>query len=949
LKHRTHRLRRLLAAAALGVGAMGGSLVALSGVAGAATTTKATISATTKTLATWVGTNQPAGTIVITLTAAGTLSGKTITLTATNTPATGSVVFSTAKATSSGVLITKGATYPTGVKGVGTATITIKVTTKATGNKGKITVHTVRYTTNAAAHKAKKVKVTPAATGITFNPTHVFNATYPAVGPTTPDFVNLSALTIRPVPPIGEGAVSHLVSGWALTIGGTATEGIVAGAHVKITIAPHTFTKVTNGCAQTNAVAFATTPKVSVTATGTKHTTVAPTKIKVSSGSLSGNNGCTGFFAPNVFTVDFTSNVKFNHNTGKLTILITTVKYSVATNTAVGTVNVSDTFYRSATGLVATYHTETTTGVTSTNAVVSHAYVTVKTVKTVAPKSFDATIGTISVVESIASTVPKGYVCLSLHDSTRAVAKGWRNTTTYTGTVNSPFTFNSASKPTVKVSGGNATASTAALTTVTPRYVLSFKVTAASKTNKPSSFTVSGLAVNDNATNPTAAPLVTAWYSTTATCGPRIANGIGATTPTDNVAVAFTTSRKHVQQIYGQTAAATAVAELETVFSARGTTTTCPKATFGTTSFLGRTERPVVLATDKTYPDALASQYLAGRLGTGTLLSTVTSLPSVTANALRAEGISHVYVVGGPLAVSTTVLNAIATMPVYKCGGNGLQRNLDGQTSFIQITRIWGQTAYDTAQQIAQFVPANRVGAENAAAAYAGGPTGHGAYNNTTGSASAKPSSSGPLKTAILAAGTEFQDAEAASALAYHTGLPVLLTTPTALSSQAATAIVNLHVQQVLVMGGPLAVTNTVVSTLEAMTVTGRKVSVLRIGGKDYTDTAVQLAKFEVGEDETTMGPGWDPTTLAVTRGNGFTDGIAGAVLEHGTFTGLPILLTENPTTVGTYLANFLKLAGVGYATETGFPERATSLIILGGPLAVTPTIIAQMQTDLAH
>jgi putative cell wall-binding protein len=947
---------------------VGGVIGVTAGTAGAAAVTVGSFhvpSPTTITAGTT--TNQPVGTLILTVT--HTVSKTffktqvvTLTIKDTTTPSAGHTTTYDVATTTGTPTITGPGSAVCGAVTTTTITCTLSKTATTAANA----VFTWKHVRVNSVTGRGKVLVTAADTTnatIKFVPTTAVAANFTAAAPTSPTHAYLANLTTRPVPPIGESATGRSVGSWAFTLtagSGTtaANRGVGAGEHLKIRIAPHSGTVT---CPGTKAVAFAAKPKVTVTATTTRHTTLAATKIKVSVGALTstGAGGCTAFFAPNEVTISFTSSVKFTAKHGQIVLIISTVKYGVAPNTTEGTVTVSARFLSKTTSLIhtttatdaTTFHATTfsTAKITSTNAVVSHSYVTVKTPKTIAPLSFDSTIGTISVVESVAGAVPKGFVCLSLHNSTRPRAPGWKNTTTYhttfTSTFTSTFTWNAASKPVVKVSGGNATASTAALTTATSRYVLSFKVTAASHTKSPSTFTVSGLAVNDNTTTSTAKPLVTGWFSTAATCTNTPLNTRDLT---DNVAVAFTTGKKHVQQVYGETAAATAVAEMEHVFTTRGGN--CPKAptsTF-TTAFLGRTERPVVLATSKTFPDALASQYLSGRLGTGTLLATPTSLPSVTAGALRAEGISHVYVVGGPLAVDTTVVTQIQTMPVYRCGGNGLAHNFTNQTGFIQVTRISGPTAYDTAQAIAQYLPANHVGFLKMSAAYAGGPKGHGAYNDTTGSASAKPSASGFLRTAVLAAGTEFQDAEAASAVAYRTAIPILLTTPGALSSQAATAIVNLHIQQIIVMGGPLAVTNTVEAKVAAMTVTGRLVSVLRVAGKTYGETAVELAKFEVADSTVTLGPDWEVGTLAVTRGNGFTDGVAGAVLEHGG--SFPILLTQNPTTVGTALATFLKLAGAGYETETtGSVEDADTLIILGGPLAVTPTIISQMETDLAH
>ena len=940
MKHRTHRLRRALAAVTLGVGALGGIVLGATGVAGAATMTKATISSTTKTLGTWVGTTQAAGTVTIKLTAAGTFNTKTIALKATNTPGTHTVVkWTTAKVTSTGAIV------HTTVTGLGTTTITITVTSKATGSAGTILVHTVRYTTNATTENARKVLVTPASTGVTFTPKTVSNATYPQGAPTAPKTIQLQNLTMRPVPPIGEGTTARPVGSWMLTLtagatGKAGTRGVLKGSHVKITLEPHTTRTPKSTCPGTNTVAFDGTPKLTVT---TKHTTHVTSTPKVSA-SLSGNNGCTGFFAPNVLTVTFTNTVHFNHTTGEITILITTVKYSVAPKTTIGTVTVSESFFKNSTTKTGLLHTTGSPAVSSTNAVVSHAYVMANTPPvTIAPKSFDAPISPISIVESVAGSVPKGYVCVSLYNSTRATAPGWKNTTTYGTYATGEMHFNAASKLTLKVASGNATASGAAFVTSGPTpYKIVFKVTSASTTGKKSTFTLSGLAVNDLTTSMTKMPLVTAWYASSTSC-----THTKGTAPTDNVAVAFTTG--HVSPvIYGATADATAVAEVEHVYGP--TPFSCP------TTFNGH--HPMLLARDTFYSDALASQYLAAYLNTGTLLTHPSSLPSVTESALKFEGVTTVYVIGGPLAVSTTVVAQVQTVPVYKCGGRALTLTATGAEKFIKVERVAGPTEYATAMAISERVPKTTVFFKDAQNAYANAKT----FNDTTGTESSKPLKSGPLRTAILATGTGFQDAMSASALSYATHIPVLLTTPGKLSSQAISAIQTLNIQQVFLMGGPLAVSNAVVTQLEALTV-----SVLRIAGKTYTDTAVELAKFELGT--TNGGLDWDQSTACrttltftlmtamVARGTFFTDGLAGAVLEscgtaHGTFTGaatrMPLLETLNPSTVGAPLTAYLKKAGIGGTGVTsGTGEYIAHLVILGGPLAVNPATIAAMQTDV--
>jgi putative cell wall-binding protein len=379
-------------------------------------------------------------------------------------------------------------------------------------------------------------------------------------------------------------------------------------------------------------------------------------------------------------------------------------------------------------------------------------------------------------------------------------------------------------------------------------------------------------------------------------------------------------------RVFGQTPDATAAAELARAFPF--TKGVCPAS------------RAAVVATTTTYQDALSSQYLAQSLTTGTLLTPTKSLSPVTASALKDEGITTVYLVGGPLALTTTVAKAISNLTAYSCGGKT-------PTGKITVTRLYGKTQYGTAAAIAEHVGTGASLFFPGAYATTNATGGTGKYNDTKGNGSSAPT--GPVPTAILANGTELQDAQAASVVSYHTRLPLLLTPATTLSPTALGAIGKLGIKQVILMGGTLAVTNTVENALAKA-----GVFVLRVAGKDGTDTAVQLARFEAAGS--TAGLGWTPGhRVLVARGNGFTDGIAGALLDgpHNTATGAagtvrPLLLTESPTTAGTSLTTFLKVTGhTGIEKTTA--KTITSLTILGGPLAVSTAVVTQMQTALAH
>ncbi len=795
--------------------------------------------------------------------------------------------------TETGIVPTAAAT------GTGTATVEITIPANAHGSfvvsgvaytnttaHGTITVTAMLLTNTRAAATHQKAA---------FSPATVANAVAPAAPTPGPSTVTLAAMTTAGATfPVGVGGTNQVADTLTLTFADaskTTTEVIPKGAVVEFAVKKHGGANCTAG---NNFVGFDGTPKVGLTATTSNHVSGTP-KLTVSVTRSAA--GCVNNTKTDALKIKFTTALTLAKNATKApkaVFVISGIHYSVGSKTTTTDATVK---------LVTVKHTTlpaTTITNTAANAKVSLAWVTTTEAK-VQQNAFDASINPISVVEAPAAAgqVITGWVCAKITGAHKY--------------------FNTAAKATVTVAKGNGKvastveylpATSASATTV------AFDVTTASTTTA-STYTLSGLAVNAPGTANTTVK-VTVTYGATSTCA------LGNRALTVGTRAIFKTGTSSTT-IYGATATATAVQELETAFPAHtGAGTACTGGTHA-----------VVLATNKTFQDALSSQYLAKALGTGTLLTGVTQISSTTLNAIRIEGIQTVYIVGGPLAVSMTVEKTLMTTPAYKCGGKVVVTT-GTKTVNLQVHRLAGLTQYGTASQIAQFV--DSVPKMNIASAYAGTNKtgGTGMFNDTAGTGSAHPNLGGPLNTAIVASGQEFQDAMAASVLAYHTKVPTILTPATSLSTTAVAALTNLHIQQVILLGGQLAVSNTVAKSIEAM-----GISVLRIAGKDYTDTAVQVAMFEM-TSTTTGGLGWNPAgTAIVTRGNGFTDGLCGAVLDSATEH--PLLLTENQTTVGTYLTAFLKLVG-----HTGINhQKISALEILGGPKAVTPTVISQMQADL--
>ena len=71
--------------------------------------------------------------------------------------------------------------------------------------------------------------------------------------------------------------------------------------------------------------------------------------------------------------------------------------------------------------------------------------------------------------------------------------------------------------------------------------------------------------------------------------------------------------------------------------------------------------------------------------------------------------------------------------------------------------------------------------------------------------------------------------------------MPLIATTPGSLSPQAVNTIYNQHIGQVLVIGGPLAVSDVVMTQLAALGVYS-----IRLAGIDNTETSTQTASFEL-------------------------------------------------------------------------------------------------------
>lgn len=174
----------------------------------------------------------------------------------------------------------------------------------------------------------------------------------------------------------------------------------------------------------------------------------------------------------------------------------------------------------------------------------------------------------------------------------------------------------------------------------------------------------------------------------------------------------------------------------------------------------------------------------------------------------------------------------------------------------------------------------------------------------------------GVVDTVYLANGITFPDALTGSAPAVKDGAPVLLTKPDALPNDIRAALEALDPEQVVVLGGPVAISDAVVQDVETST----SAEVTRVAGEERYATAAAIAqsRFEAA----------DIDTVYVASGLEFADSLA-----TGPLAGMqddPILLSK---------PGDLPLATIA-ALEALDPEH---IVVLGGPLAVGPEVYTEL------
>lgn len=255
----------------------------------------------------------------------------------------------------------------------------------------------------------------------------------------------------------------------------------------------------------------------------------------------------------------------------------------------------------------------------------------------------------------------------------------------------------------------------------------------------------------------------------------------------------------------------------------------------------------VLVASGRSYPDALSGAALAGRQGSPVLLTEPGTLPKATSDAVTTLKATKAVILGGTTAVSQGVEDQLAKQ--------------------VSVSRISGGDRYETAAKIAAAIGATNIGSVSS------------------------------RRTALIATGLGFADALAGGPLAAAGSggvLPVLLV-DSGVPAATRKALTDLGIKQTIILGGTGVVSPSVATELQQ--ITGNVPT--RLAGNDRYATAAAIATSEVADFA------FDKTKVLLANGTNFADALAGGALGGKQKT--PILLTDAnalPAPTSTYLTD---------------------------------------------
>ena len=354
-------------------------------------------------------------------------------------------------------------------------------------------------------------------------------------------------------------------------------------------------------------------------------------------------------------------------------------------------------------------------------------------------------------------------------------------------------------------------------------------------------------------------PATTAYYRV------RAYDAVGNVSGYSNIASATTPSlplAKSVGRLWGITSTDTAIAICEMGF---------PNGS-----------KVALVARDDYFTDALAggplAKYVSYKYGSSApiLLTNTNYLTNETRAEIQRLGAEKIYLLGGAGAVK-----------------EGVESDLGAISGVREVKRLWGETAYGTAQAIKDEMV----------------------------SISGEVSGSPKPDTAIITTGENFPDSLVISGPAASKNMPILLVKPFTDEPQPETKQALQGIKNVIIAGGPGAVH----PDLEHWLNLNKHTVTKRLWGLSEYDTAVDVASSGNSIFN------FNKSTTLVTRGDYFTDALAGGAYASG----------------GPYpmvLVNTSSIPAVTNIWLTGYKDQINMVYILGGWGAVSDGVLGQIE-----
>nr|WP_263324812.1 cell wall-binding repeat-containing protein [Neobacillus sp. Marseille-Q6967] len=229
---------------------------------------------------------------------------------------------------------------------------------------------------------------------------------------------------------------------------------------------------------------------------------------------------------------------------------------------------------------------------------------------------------------------------------------------------------------------------------------------------------------------------------------------------------------------------------------------------------------------------------------------------------------------------------------------NGRINALGSVNLYNDYSRLYGNTSVETSTQIAEAGwpegPSNRVLSPVEAGLNPGSLRQEGTF-------------------AVLASNQSFPDSLSAGALSYAIDAPILLTYPNRLSQSTVDTLRNLDIHNILVLGGPAAVSDTVLNGLK-----NAGFNVNRLQGDDRFETAVEVNNYVAKKGG----------EVIVANGRNFPDALS--VSSFSASKQIPIIFVEN---------NTLPESTKAFLNKYQFSKT----IVIGGPAAVSDQVLKQL------